>query len=417
MRSQRQTASAAQLDGQARLLLAVQALYGVANALSGTFLPVYLWRSGGSFAVIGWFSLSSTAAAGLTFWLAGRWVKAHNKMHSLRTGLFLSCLFYSAVLWLGRGAAGWAVPLGALGGVAAGFFWLAYNVVYFEITDRENRDRFNGSAGFLGSGAGILAPWLSGLLITALKGEDGYRLIFAISLALFGAAGVLSFFLRRRKSEGRYGWLYGFRQLANRDSPWRRAIPALFAQGMREGVFMFLLGLLVFLATGKEKSLGNYTLWTSAVSLGSFWLLGRWLGPGRRRPAMLAGALMIAVVVAPLFWQVNYTTLLLLGIGTGLFMPLYAVPMTSVVFDLIGRSRESAEHREELIVLRELGLTAGRTVGLALYLLVVSLTKRQDALVWLLFAVGAMPVVSWWLLRKRLPGRAGRSRAGGPVRA
>jgi YQGE family putative transporter len=402
------------LRGQARLLLAAQGLYGTANALSGTFVPVYLWKAAGSFALIGWFSFFQALVSGLTFWLAGTWVKTHNKMNSLRSGLFLSCVFYSAVLWLGKDAKHYVAYLGGLSGMAGGFFWLAYNVVYFEITEPDTRDRFNGWAGFFGSLAGIIAPWMSGLIITSLRGEQGYRVIFAISLAVFGCAGVVSFFLKKRKSGGSYGWLYGFKQLAQKGNPWRAAVPALAAQGVREGVYMFLLGLLVFIATSQERSLGNFSFWTSLVSLISFWLIGRQLNVRRRKMAMLVGAVMITLVILPIFWKVSYSTLLWLGIGTALFMPLYAVPMTSTTFDLIGATEESARRREELIVLRELGLIVGRLIGLSAYLAVVSVTDSSSALVWLLFGVGAMPIAGWFVLRRRLGkhGTAGGETAG-----
>ena len=90
------------LDGQAKLLLAVQGLLGIANALSGTFLPVYLWKASQSLALIGWFNLSQTVVSGITFWLAGKWVKEHNKMNSLRLGVALSGVFYFIVLMLGN---------------------------------------------------------------------------------------------------------------------------------------------------------------------------------------------------------------------------------------------------------------------------------------------------------------------------
>ncbi len=185
------------LDKQAALLLAVQALFAVANALSGTFVPVYLWKASQSFMVIGWFTLFQHFISGVTCWLAGKWVKEGNKMNSLRTGVVLSGIFYLAVLLLGQAAKAYVIPLGIINGLASGFFWLAYNVVYFEITEPDNRDRFNGWAGLLVSGSGIIAPWISGVLITAFAGNRGYQIIFTVSLIVFAMAAVISFFLKK----------------------------------------------------------------------------------------------------------------------------------------------------------------------------------------------------------------------------
>ncbi|MCA0758033.1 MFS transporter [Paenibacillus sp. N4] len=387
------------LGGQCALLLVVQALYGVANALSGTFVPVYLWKASQSYTLIGWFTFGQYLMSGLTFYVAGKWVKEHDKMISLRIGIILSGVFYCSVLLLGQQAKSYGVPLGILHGMAQGFFWLAYNVVYFEVTGPDNRDRFNGWAGLLGSTCGIIAPWVSGLLITTMHGEKGYRLIFTLSLVIFSISVILSFWLKKRRVQGRYNWKHGFQQLMTKGNPWRRMLPAIMAQGVREGVFMFLVGLTVYIATKNESKLGTYSLITSLVALVSFWLVGKFLKKNNRKAVMLIGAVMIAVVILPLFWEVSYTTLLMLGIGTSLFMPMYIIPMTSRVFDLIGQSEESAREREEFIVLREAGLVLGRLIGLSSYLIVLPYNHSPLAITWLLFAVGAVPIAGWWFIK------------------
>ncbi|GGG90862.1 MFS transporter [Paenibacillus radicis (ex Gao et al. 2016)] len=396
-------ASKGALGSQAALLLAVQWLFGVASALSGTFVPVYLWKASQSYMLIGWFALGQYALGGITFYIAGKWVKEHNKMNSLRLGIVLSGVFYFTVLMLGKQAQYYGIPLGMLSGMALGFYWLAYNVVYFEITEPDNRDRFNGLAGLLGSTAGMIAPWISGLLITTLRGDRGYQLIFTLSLVVFGIAFILSFWLAKRKHvAGPYEWTYGFRQLAERGNPWRKMFAAIVAQGVREGVFMFLVGLIVYIATKDESKLGNYTLITSLVALISFWFVGKKLNPRNRNRAMLAGTIMLGLVILPLFWKVSYSTLLMFGIGTALFLPLYIIPITSRVFDLIGQSEASVKMREELIVLREAGLIAGRLIGLSGYLILLPLNHSPSAIVWLMFGVGIAPIAGWWFLRSFL---------------
>jgi len=250
----------------------------------------------------------------------------------------------------------------------------------------------------------MTAPWLSGTFISLSGGARGYRIVFTVSLVMFAAAAMLSFFLQKRRSGGAFSWTYGLSQLRMRDSPWRSAVPALAAQGLREGVYLFLLGLLVYFATGREQSLGNYTFWTSLTGLGSFWLAGRLLRPRFRRAAMLLGAASVSGMTAILLVNTGYLALLAAGVGTALFMPLYIIPMTSAVFDLIGRTDEAVERREELVVLRETGLIAGRALGLAVYLAVVAHVQSTAALAWLLLVVGAAPLAGWLFIRRNLTG-------------
>jgi YQGE family putative transporter len=188
--------------------------------------------------------------------------------------------------------------------------------------------------------------------------------------------------------------------MRDRGSPWRKLAPALAMQGVREGVFIFLIGLLVYIATGNEMKLGNYSLITSAVSLGAFYAAGRWLKPERRYAAMLCGAFLITAVIVPFFRVINYVTLLIFGVGVSLFFPLYIIPITSTVFDYIGRDKESASQRVEYVVLREVSLNAGRMLGTILFLFMIA-SGGPDALhlnVFLL-AIGSAPIFSWLFMR------------------
>ncbi|WP_042202016.1 MFS transporter [Paenibacillus camerounensis] len=387
---------------QAALLLAVNGLYLLASVLAGTFLNVYLWKARQDYSMIGWFAFSQQVAVGLSFWLAGKWVKEHNKMNALRLGIAVSGIFYLLVLWAGDHTSRYIWPLGLILGVSIGLFWLAYNIIYFEITDAQNRDHYNGWMGLLGSLTGIAGPFLSGWLISRLQGQRGYRVVFLVSLCIYAAAAVLSFWLKKRKSEGAYLWLEPWRELRRSGSGWRPVAGALLFQGLREGVFSFLIGLLVYIAAQAESRLGQFALITSAVSLLSYYAAGKWFKPRYRSAGMLTGGILLLAVMVPLLWKFSYGTLLLMGIGTSLVIPLYMLPMTSTSFDLMGESAESAGKRVEWVVLRELSLMSGRLLGMLVFIAVLSVSSSTRVIIVLLFALGAAPLGSWLLLRHRL---------------
>ncbi|MBW4085215.1 MFS transporter [Paenibacillus sp. S150] len=387
---------------QAALLLAVAGLYMLASVLAGTFLNVYLWKSRQNFAMIGWFTVAQQIAVGLSFWLGGKWVKEHNKMNALRLGIAVSGFFYLLVLWLRGESVHYIWPLGLILGLSIGFYWLAFNIVFFEITEAENRDFFNGWMGLLGSLTGIAGPWISGWLISLWQGERGYRVVFMISLCTYGVAAVLSFLLKRRKSEGSYLWTEPWRELRRAGSPWRPAAAALLFQGLREGVFSFLIGLLVYIAAREESKLGQFALITSAVSLLSYYAAGKWFKPKYRSAGMLAGGLLLVAVITPLLWKVSFGTLLVMGIGTSLCIPLYMLPMTSTSFDLMGLSAESAGKRVELVVLRELSLMSGRLLGLLVFIAVLSVQDSPRVITLLMLLLGCAPLGSWLMLHRLL---------------
>ncbi|MBB6669948.1 MFS transporter [Cohnella nanjingensis] len=390
------------LDRQALLLLGVNALFTCANALSGTFVNIYIWKIKNDYALLGWFAVVHQLTMSLTFWLAGKWVKEGNKMNALRIGVLLAAVFYGIVLLLGTRAASYIALLGFVQGISSGLFWLAFNVVYFEITNRDNRDRFNGVAGLLGSVAGMVVPWISGYLITRQSGNAGYRLIFSISLAVFLAGALLTFLLHKRQVDNSYDWRGGFRGIRKRDNPWRIIGLAMVAQGLREGIFGFMVALLVYVSTRSEMKIGNFSLYTSAVALASFYLAGRFLKPRYRHWGMFAGVVMLSAFILPLFWGVSYGTLLIFGIGTAMFIPLYTIPSVSIVFDQIGSNEESVRRREEYIIFRELALNAGRFIGTIAFIAVISRSTAPTVINVMLLAFGSSPILVWLLLRRRL---------------
>ena len=81
------------LGRQSILLLGVNGLFAISRGIVGTFLNVFLWKSRPDYAMLGWFTISQQLAIGITFWLAGKWVKEHNKMSALRLGTALSGIF------------------------------------------------------------------------------------------------------------------------------------------------------------------------------------------------------------------------------------------------------------------------------------------------------------------------------------
>lgn len=399
---QARRSSSAGLDAQTVLLLVVNGLFIAANALSGTFLSVYIWKTSNNFVLIGWMTLLNYFSMVITFWTAGYWVKKGYKMMSLRFGIGVSASFYAIVLLLGKSAVHYIWLLGIVQGLSTGLFWLAYNVVYFEVTNAGNRDRFNGWTGVIGSTAGMIAPWCSGFVISRMAGESGYRIIFTISLGIFAAGVVVSFFLRNRKTEGCYEWLLPVRILKESQSSWRPVLGALVAQGLRESVFGVLIGLLVYIQTGSEMKLGNYALVTSGMGFVSSYAIGKWLKPAWRTRGMLLGTTVIAAVILPFFFGVNYTTLLIFGIGTGLFMPLFTIPMTSAVFDLIGQNQDSARQRVEYVVMRELALNAGRITGMTIFIITLYFSRAPLVINCMLLIVGCSPLLSWLFMRRRL---------------
>ncbi|HLT55781.1 MAG TPA: MFS transporter, partial [Bacillota bacterium] len=129
------------------LLLLIGGLYSLGIFLSNTFVNIYLWRQSGDYATIGVYNFAINLFQGIAFILAARMAKKVDRTIVIRLGVFFLSIFFLCVLLIGENASKYNFLLGSLLGIGYGFYWLAFNILTFEITEPDTRDFFNGVLG------------------------------------------------------------------------------------------------------------------------------------------------------------------------------------------------------------------------------------------------------------------------------
>ncbi|WP_042355041.1 MFS transporter [Bacillus rubiinfantis] len=381
------------------LLLIIGGLYSLSVALSNTFVNIYLWKQTGKYSDLALYNLAIVVLQPLTFILAGRWAKKIDRVIVLRIGVICLALFYLSVLIIGSKAATFLLVLGSLLGIGYGFYWLAYNVLTFEITEPETRDFFNGFLGILSSFGGMIGPIAAGIIITRFAKFSGYMIVFGLSLGLFALAVVLSFSIKPRPAKGKY---YFKRIIEERkqNENWRLVTNAHFFQGLREGIFIFVISVFVYLATGSEMALGTYGLLNSGISFIAYFVASRYIKKNFRKKAILIGALLLYVAVIIIVWEVTYAKLLIYASIIAIAYPLLLVPYISTTFDVIGLGWKAAEMRIEYIVVREIYLNIGRIVSILIFLAAVTLFNAEKSIPILLLFLGAGHMLIYVYMRR-----------------
>ncbi|MGP4074419.1 MFS transporter [Halobacillus sp. K22] len=369
------------------LLLLIGGLYSLGIFLSSTFVNIYLWKQSNSYTDIALYNLSIYVLQPLTFIFAGKCAKHIDRVIVLRTGVIVLSLFFLTVLIVGENAAKFNIMLGALLGVGYGFYWLAYNVLTFEITEPDTRDFFNGFLGVLQSLGGMTGPLLAGFIISRLNNFTGYTVIFAVSFGLFIVAVLVSFGLSRRKAQGNFS----FRRIINErknNLNWKRILNAHVSQGFREGTFLFAVSIWIFLMTRNELSLGFFNLVYSGFSFLFYFLVTRLVKPRRRKKAIFIAGLSLYLSVLILLVSKSMPLLLLYGAIAGIFFPLLYVPYISLTYDVIGKSWNAGEMRIEYIVVREIFLNMGRVLSIVIFLLAIVVIPPETGIPYILLLVG-----------------------------
>jgi len=385
------------------LLLTIGGLYSLSVALSNTFVNIYLWKQTESFWDLGLYNLSIVVLQLLTFILAGRWAKKIDRVAVLRIGVIFLALFYLMVLVTGSKAAAFLLLLGGLLGVGYGFYWLAYNVLTFEITEPETRDFFNGFLGILSSLGGMIGPIAAGIIITKFEKFTGYTIVFGLSLALFAVAVILSFSLKPRPSHGKYFFLRIIEERKQNEN-WRLITNAHFVQGLREGTFLFVVSVFVYISTGSELALGTFGLLNSGISFIVYFLASKMIKKNNRKRAILIGGIILYAAVLLIVWDVNYIKLLIYGAMIAVAYPILLVPYMSTTYDVIGVGWKAAEMRIEYIVVREIFLNLGRIVSILVYLAAITWFNEEKSIPVLLLVLGlGNSLIYFYIKRVRLP--------------
>jgi YQGE family putative transporter len=385
------------------LLLIIGGLYSLSAALSNTFVNIYLWKQTGKYSDLALYNLAIVILQPLTFILAGRWAKKIDRVIVLRIGVICLALFYLSVLVAGTKASTYLLLLGGLLGVGYGFYWLAYNVLTFEITEPETRDFFNGFLGILSSMGGMIGPIAAGIIITRFAKFTGYTIVFGISLALFALAVFLSFSLKPRPAKGKYDFKRIMEERRQNEN-WRLVTNAHFFQGLREGTFIFVISVFVYISTGSEMALGTYGLLNSGISFVAYFLASRLIKKNFRKKAILIGGLLLYAAVILIVWEVTYAKLLIYASIIAIAYPLLLVPYISTTYDVIGQGWKAAEMRIEYIVVREVFLNIGRVVSILTFLAAVTLFNEEKSIPILLLLLGAGHIFIYvFMKRVQLP--------------
>ncbi|MCL6593257.1 MAG: MFS transporter, partial [Alicyclobacillus sp.] len=272
-------------------------------------------------------------------------------------------------------------------------------------------DQFYGLNGLASAVAGIVAPPLAGALVRwedRFGGLSGYHVLFGLSLALFALAAAVSWRLpphRLPVVPWRRVWGLGWRQ----HPEWRLTLWGCGVYGLREGVFVFLIGLLMYVATGSELRVGEFLLLQGVLSALSYTAVSRWVRPANRLLVLGLGAVGMALT-ACLFWlPLSPHTLWWYGAGTAVSLPLFLAPLQAVVVDTAaGVARRRVHEVAGHVVLREAFENAGRVAGVGVFLAVAALQPSLRAMAVLAACLGLVQLgslVLLWRARRQDPYR------------
>lgn len=381
---------------EAKILLVVSCLFTFAMGLSNIFINVFFWNKTNDFIVIAIYNLMHYLTTPVAFILAAYFAKKKNGILPLRIGLLIFALFYLLLLYAGNDGVQYIYLLGLLYGIAAGFYWLAFNALSFDFTNVYNRDTFYG---YNGASAGIsasIAPITSAYIISRFEGTLGYKIVFIITLILFLILVIMSAILKCKN----YSQKLNLRKIFFTNChQWKILRKSIVTWGFRDVIIVFIINILVIETTKSELTLGKLALLASLISSSSYILVQRIIKPPHRKIAVLIGTTGSFLAIIGLVMNVNITTLIFYVVMDAFFLPFFIIQQNSSTFNIIDIAHEE-DMRIEYIINKDISLNMGRIISSIVLIVLLMQFDNFDILKVYLGFIGLAPIVSGYFLRK-----------------
>jgi MFS transporter, YQGE family, putative transporter len=348
------------LEPKAWVVLLISGLYGGADALCGLFVSVYLWVNSQDFGVVCAHYLALYVVTPFFFVLSGWYAQARDRLHVYRLGLAMHAAYYGALLVLRERAPEFAVYLGAFLGMTWGIYYAGANTFNFDMTAQGRREYF---FGLLHATVGVfrlLAPPIGGLIIHFVPRDMvGYHVVFGIAVAMYVTCFVLSFQIAPDKTRRPFNIRRAlFPPREHRD--WRLIMLASATMAGSYSIFAFLLGLLMFMETDNELSVGGFGSFQAIAGITSAYLVGRFITKRTWKRSIQLGVITLFCAGLSVVTHLSVVTLILFGLLRSIAGPLVAVPHVSLRFDTITKTANDPAERIEYICAWEVPLAIGR---------------------------------------------------------
>ena len=257
--------------------------------------------------------------------------------------------------------------VGALSGLAWGFYWFGQIALLTSYTTQQNRAVGIAIFAVIQGSMALVMPLASGGVIDFMPGMDGYRLMFGAAIV---ALVVQRFFImcklppvqtEHRKSEYRIA----FRLLFKRAG--LRIMAAMeFSRGLRDGVFGFFLNLVLFEIVNSESLVGVNSFLAGLASILAAWLYGRMITDRNKGRLTVISVSVLMAFFPILYFAIGPATVILFSVANAFFAMFINNSVMNNSFDALGQNEQTRSVMSELIGIREAALVSGRISGIVI---------------------------------------------------
>jgi MFS family permease len=344
----------------------MNALFSFGGNLSGVFQSVFLWKLDKTYSLLAYFSMYWSLAIILFFGLCAWLARKTNPLITMRLGFVFYLITYLIMLIFHQTLSEHIFLLGVVNGLAMSLYYVGMHMAVLDLTTNEKRDQFLYVQGILFTVGGMVAPLLSGIIISQLNGMKGYYVVFGATCVFF----ILAFFVSLRvKVKPIASNSFFWEVVKHPSAEWRKMYKVMFADGIVSGVYTtFLITMMTFKVAGGEFSLGVFNTAAQIVSMLAFYALAKYSIPDYRIRIFTIGAVGILLGSILISTFPVIVSLVLFAIIQPVSMNMISTSMNAMIYASIEKDPQYKDKRLDYIIIREIPLGIGRIIGVAMFL-------------------------------------------------
>lgn len=288
--------------------------------LTSIFISAFLFNVSGKMSTIAAYYLFFYLFEMCGIYSVVRFSHKINNVTFVITGLILYASAYAMLLIARENSIHIYPIIAAVAGLGSGFYWVNYYTLFMVYTTPEKRQYGMAFITLVINITALVAPVISGTILSKVAGTAGYVIIFSIALTFFSLAVIVALKLRGTAPENKSRKLWPVVKKMWHKKVVNLGIAGEFISGLRGGVYAFYLSVLIYSMTSNEFILGLSDTIKGAVAILASYMLSRINFKSKGRIAMLLSALTLSLTITGslfvwygalaviVYYVINYTS-------------------------------------------------------------------------------------------------------------
>jgi MFS transporter, YQGE family, putative transporter len=339
----------------ARLLISHNTFY-FGRAFLDVFLNILIWDQTSDIKLVALFNIGRLVAHCSAFFIFGQYVKGANNTLVKNIGLFNYAFAALLISLFKEFFLSQTLILGLMMGLFNGMYWINYQTIRFDLTNKLNRAKYVGWENGLKIVSGIVIPIIGGALLAYLPvGLGFYSLLFStiilVTVALFAG----NYHTEQTAEINRVDYWHTFKMIFTNREILKAQLSSTLGGFVRRGAFLaVLIPLYIYLEVENEFKLGNILAFISGIAAISYIVLGSRIKYQHYRRSLLIGIFLQIVSIAIVLISPGFVSFVIYSIIQKISLPFSEIPRKVIITNLIHKLPNYKNHRVEYIAINEL---------------------------------------------------------------